>query len=129
MPSRRTQSADPAMARSSDSDLAARPVEGLSEEEAAAELVRLATEILNHDQLYYANDAPQISDAAYDELRQRNTLIEARFPELTRADSPSRRVGAAPVAAFAKVTHSRPMLSLQNAFDEGDVRDFFDRVR
>jgi DNA ligase (NAD+) len=129
MPSRRTQSGDPAMARSSDTDLRARPVEGLTEAEAAAELVRLAAEILNHDQLYYAKDAPEISDAAYDELRRRNTLIEARFPELTRADSPSRRVGVAPAATFAKVTHSVPMLSLQNAFDEADVRDFFDRVR
>jgi len=117
------------MARSSDTDLRARPVEGLTEEEAAAELARLAAEILHHDQLYYATDAPEISDAAYDELRRRNTLIEARFPELIRADSPSRRVGVAPAAAFAKVTHFLPMLSLQNAFDEADVRDFFDRVR
>jgi DNA ligase (NAD+) len=129
MPSRRTQSADPAMARSSDTDLASRPIEGLTETEAAAELARLSAEILHHDQLYYAKDAPEISDAAYDELRRRNTLIEARFPELIRADSPSRRVGAMPAAAFAKVTHSLPMLSLQNAFDEADVRDFFDRVR
>src|ERR1700676_5207866 len=125
MPSRRTQSADPAMARSSDTDLAARPVEELTEEEAAAELVRLAAEILHHDQLYYAKDTPEISDAAYDELRRRNTAIEARFPELIRADSPSRRVGAAPAAGFAKVTHSLPMLSLENAFAEEDVRDFF----
>src|SRR5260370_512233 len=90
---------------------------------------RLAAETLHHDQLYYAKDAPEISDAAYDELRRRNSAIEARFPELIRADSPSRRVGAAPAAAFAKVTHSLPMLSLQNAFEEQDVRDFFDRVR
>src|SRR5579864_3905257 len=117
------------MARSSNTGLAARPAEGLSEAEAGAELTRLSAEILHHDQLYYAKDAPEISDAAYDELRQRNTQIEARFPELVRADSPSRRVGAAPAAAFAKVTHSVPMLSLQNAFDEADVRDFFDRVR
>src|SRR5438445_8307719 len=117
------------MARSSDSGLAERPVEQLTEEEAAAGLTRLAAEILHHDQLYYAKDAPEISDAAYDELRRRNSAIEARFPELIRADSPSRRVGAAPAAAFAKVTHSLPMLSLQNAFEEQDVRDFFDRVR
>src|SRR6266852_5594072 len=115
--------------KSSDSDLAARSVELLTEEEARAELERLAAEILHHDQLYHAKDAPEISDAAYDELRRRNNAIEARFPELIRADSPSRRVGAAPAAAFAKVTHSLPMLSLQNAFEEQDVRDFFDRVR
>jgi len=117
------------MARSSHTDLAVRPVEELTEEEARAELERLAAEILHHDQLYYAKDSPEISDAAYDELRRRNTAIEARFPELIRADSPSRRVGVAPAATFAKVTHSLPMLSLQNAFEEQDVRDFFDRVR
>ena len=106
-----------------------RPVERLTEAEAAAELARLAAEILHHDQLYYAKDAPEISDAAYDELRRRSAAIEARFPELVRADSPSRRVGAAPAATFAKVTHSVPMLSLQNAFEEADVRDFFASVR
>src|SRR6266480_3732825 len=117
------------MARSSDSDLAARPVDLLTKEEANAELERLAAEILHHDQLYYAKDAPEISDAAYDELRRRNAAIEARFPELIRSDSPSRRVGAAPAAGFAKVTHHLPMLSLENAFAEEDVRDFFDGVR
>src|SRR5580700_157760 len=104
-------------------------VENLTEEEAAAELERLATEIARHDRLYHQQDAPEISDAAYDELRQRNNAIEARFPELIRADSPSRRVGAAPSSGFAKVTHSIPMLSLENAFDDQDVRDFFAGVR
>src|SRR5947208_8461698 len=126
--SRQTRRVDSAM-KSTDTGLAERPVEQLTEEEAATELTRLAAEILHHDQLYYAKDAPEISDAAYDELRRRNSAIEARFPELIRADSPSRRVGVAPAAAFAKVTHSLPMLSLQNAFEEQDVRDFFDRVR
>src|SRR5437762_11309845 len=115
--------------RSFDTDLAERPVELLTEEEASAELARLAAEIAHHDQLYYANDAPEISDAAYDELRGRNTAVEARFPELIRSDSPSRRVGAAPAAGFAKVTHRLPMLSLENAFAEEDVRDFFAGVR
>src|SRR6266849_4998378 len=110
-------------------ELAERPVDALTEEEARDELSRLAEEILHHDQLYYAKDAPEISDAEYDELRRRNSAIEAHFPELIRADSPSRRVGVAPAATFAKVTHSLPMLSLQNAFEEQDVRDFFDRVR
>jgi DNA ligase (NAD+) len=104
-------------------------VEALSDEEAAAELARLAAEILHHDELYHAKDAPEISDAEYDALRQRNSAIEARFPELIRADSPSRRVGIAPSASFAKVTHSLPMLSLENAFDEADVRDFFAGIR
>jgi DNA ligase (NAD+) len=115
--------------RVSNAGLAERPVDLLTEEEAAAELARLAAEILHHDRRYYAEDAPEISDAAYDELRQRNTAIETRFPELIRDDSPSHRVGAAPAAGFTKVTHSVPMLSLQNAFEEQDVRDFFDRVR
>jgi DNA ligase (NAD+) len=104
-------------------------VDGLAETEAVAELERLAKEIAHHDQLYYAKDAPEISDAQYDELRKRNNAIEARFPELIRADSPSRRVGVAPSAGFAKVTHSVPMLSLENAFDEADVRDFFAGIR
>jgi DNA ligase (NAD+) len=104
-------------------------VEQLTEEEAAAELERLAAEIAHHDERYYAKDAPEVSDAEYDELRRRNQAIEARFPELIRADSPSRKVGTAPSSGFAKVTHSVPMLSLENAFAESDVADFFAGVR
>ena len=110
-------------------DIAARAVELLTEEEAKGELARLAAEIAHHDQLYYAKDMPEISDAEYDRLRQRNATIEARFPELIRSDSPTRRVGAAPAAGFSKVTHRVPMLSLENAFAEEDVRDFFAGVR
>jgi DNA ligase (NAD+) len=105
------------------------PVEELSEAEAKGELEQLARAIAHHDQLYYQKDAPEISDADYDALRRRNSAIERRFPELMRADSPSRRIGAAPAAAFAKVTHAKPMLSLDNAFDEEDVRAFFASVR
>jgi DNA ligase (NAD+) len=104
-------------------------VEDLSEDEAGAELERLADEIAYHDRRYHAEDAPEISDAGYDALRRRNSEIEARFPELIRADSPSVRVGATPAAGFSKVTHSIPMLSLENAFDEQDVRDFFAGIR
>ncbi len=105
------------------------PVEALGEAEARAELARLAEEIRRHDRLYYVEAAPEISDADYDALRRRNAAIEARFPQLVRADSPSRRIGAAPAAGFAKVTHARPMLSLENAFEEADVRDFFAGIR
>ena len=112
-----------------DLPVAARPVEALTEDEARAELARLAAEIAHHDRLYYAEAAPEISDAEYDELRRRNAAIEARFPALKRADSPSERVGVAPAASFAKVTHSTPMLSLDNAFAEQDVRDFFASIR
>ena len=104
-------------------------VETLTEEEARGELARLAEEIARHDRLYYTDAAPEISDAEYDALRRRNTAIEARFPELIRADSPSRRIGAAPATGFAKVTHSRPMLSLENAFEDADVREFFAGIR
>ena len=101
----------------------------LGEAEAKAELARLAAEIAHHDQLYYAKDAPEISDADYDALRRRNAAIEARFPALTRADSPSRRLGAAPAAGFAKVRHPKAMLSLDNAFDDDDVLAFFQSIR
>ncbi|MGE0844869.1 MAG: NAD-dependent DNA ligase LigA [Flavobacteriaceae bacterium] len=101
----------------------------LTLEQAAAELERLAGEIASHDRRYYQQDAPTVSDAEYDALRRRNAEIEARFPELIREDSPSRRVGAAPAEGFAKVRHKVAMLSLDNAFDEEDVADFVRRVR
>jgi DNA ligase (NAD+) len=105
------------------------PVGELTEEAASRELEELARKIAEHDERYYAEDAPSISDAEYDELRRRNSEIEARFPELVRDDSPSLRIGAAPVAAFGKIRHRVPMLSLGNAFDDDDVTDFVDRVR
>jgi DNA ligase (NAD+) len=105
------------------------PVEDLSEAEAREELARLADAIAGHDRRYYQEDAPAISDADYDALRQRNTAIEARFPELIRSDSPSQRVGVAPARGFAKVRHAIPMLSLDNAFGDEDVADFVARIR
>ncbi|WP_085467777.1 NAD-dependent DNA ligase LigA [Mesorhizobium australicum] len=105
------------------------PVEKLTEEQAAEELARLAAEIAGHDRRYHAEDAPTISDAAYDALKLRNAAIEARFPELIREDSPSKSVGAAPSSAFAQVQHSKPMLSLDNVFSEEDVTDFVASVR
>ena len=101
-----------------------KPVEELSPAEAGAELERLAREIAGHDRRYYEQDAPTVDDADYDALRQRNAAIEARFPELKRADSPSERVGVAPSGKFATVRHALPMLSLENAFSDDDVRDF-----
>jgi DNA ligase (NAD+) len=101
----------------------------LTQEEAAAELQRLAETIAYHDRRYHAEDAPEISDADYDALVRRNRSIEARFPELIRSDSPSRRVGTAPVSGFRKVRHLRPMLSLENAMSDDAVRDFFAGVR
>jgi DNA ligase (NAD+) len=101
----------------------------LDEVEAASELARLAAEIAHHDELYYRKDEPEISDAEYDGLRTRNEAIEARFPHLVRDDSPSLKIGAAPVEAFGKVAHRVPMLSLGNVFDEEGLRDFLDRIR
>src|SRR5262249_49411505 len=105
------------------------PVEKLSETQARADLKRLADEIGAHDRRYYQEDAPTISDADYDALRRRNEAIEARFPQLVRPDSPSRRVGAAPAQKFAKVRHAVPMLSLGNAFSDDEVTEFVERVR
>jgi len=112
-----------------DGTLAVKPVGALDEAEAAAELARLAAEIAHHDELYYRKDQPEISDAAYDALRARNEEIEARFPHLIRDDSPSLRVGAAPVGAFGKVAHHVPMLSIDNAFTEEKVEAFLASAR
>lgn len=109
--------------------LAEKPVETLTVEEAAQELARLAAEIAGHDKRYYADDAPTVSDAEYDALRIRNAEIEARFPELVRADSPSQKVGTAPSGTFGKVVHAVPMLSLDNTFSDEDVADFVASVR
>ncbi|MCA3560410.1 MAG: NAD-dependent DNA ligase LigA [Aestuariivirga sp.] len=105
------------------------PVGDLTLLEASAELAALAAEIAMHDRAYHEHDAPLISDAEYDALRQRNEAIEARYPELIRDDSPSRRVGAGPAEKFGKVRHAVPMLSLANGFSEEDARDFVGRIR
>src|SRR4051812_40150800 len=105
------------------------PITDLTEAEAKQELARLAMEIAHHRALYYQKDAPEVSDAAFDALVQRNEAIEKRFPSLKRADSPTEKVGAAPAAGFAKVKHREPMLSLDNAFSREDVEDFLGRIR
>jgi DNA ligase (NAD+) len=104
-------------------------VSALTEAQAKAELKRLAAEIAAHDQRYYQEDAPSVSDAEYDALRSRNEAIEARFPSLVRPDSPSRKIGAKPAEKFAKIRHAVPMLSLGNAFADEDVVDFVERIR
>ncbi len=101
----------------------------MTEAEAAEELAILAAEIARHDRAYHGDDAPLITDAAYDALRLRNAAIEADFPHLVRPDSPSRRVGAAPGGGFAKLRHRVPMLSLDNAFDPEDFFEFCARIR
>src|SRR4030088_2545751 len=104
-------------------------VDTLPKAQAKVELKRLALEIESHDKHYYQDDAPKISDAQYDALRQRINAIEARFPELVTCDSPSQKIGAQPSGRFAKVRHAVPMLSLDNAFAEEDVVDFVARIR
>ena len=101
----------------------------LSPRQAESELKRLAGEIATHDVAYHRDDAPTISDAHYDALRQRFEAISALFPDIEIAESPATRVGAAPASHFAKVRHAVAMLSLGNAFDPGDVEDFIERIR
>ena len=104
-------------------------IDHLTEGEAAAELERLAGAMEEAERLYFREDAPALTDAEYDALKRRNLAIEARFPELVRPDSPSKRVGAAPAEQFSPVEHGVPMLSLDNAFDDEEVADFAARIR
>lgn len=106
------------------------PVDALTEAQAAEELAALAEAIETADIAYHQNDAPVMTDAEYDALRRRNTAIEARFPALKRADSPSEAPpGAAPAAGFAKFRHGTPMLSLDNAFSPEDFAEFAKSIR
>ena len=104
-------------------------VEHLDRAAAAAELARLAELLLEADRAYHGEDAPRLTDAEYDALKRRNRAIEARFPELRRADSPSGRVGVTPGEGFGKIRHRVRMLSLENAFTPEDVTDFIQRIR
>jgi len=110
-------------------DITKLAVDDLTEKQAKAEHARLEAEIAGHDRRYYQDDAPSVSDAAYDALRRRYGAIEDRFPQLRTLQSLTQRVGAAPSGRFAKVRHAVPMLSLDNAFAEEDVVDFVGRIR
>ena len=104
------------------------PLDALTLEQARDELSRLTAELARHDGLYYGKDAPLLIDADYDALKARALGIEERFPALTSEQTPSQKVGAAPSEQFSEVRHGVPMLSLDNAFDDGDVRDFVARI-
>ena len=100
-----------------------------SEVKAHQRIMVLNAEITAANQDYHQFDAPRISDAEYDALKQELLAVETAFPSLKSADSPSEKVGAPASEGFSKVKHRVPMLSLENAFDEGDVGDFEDRIR
>ena len=97
--------------------------------DASAEIARLTADVARHDALYFQQDAPEISDSEYDSLRRQLVALETKHPELAKAASPTKSVGAAPVAAFGKTRHDVAMLSLSNAFADDDVVDFVTRVR
>src|SRR3984957_3807399 len=101
----------------------------LTKAQAKVEHMRLTLELEGHDRRYYQDDAPSVTDAEYDALRQRFNAIEKRFPEFVTSESPSQKIGAQPSGRFAKVRHVVPMLSLDNAFAEQDVLDFAARIR
>jgi len=92
-------------------------------------MTKLAKQIRHHDTLYHQKDAPEISDADYDALRQRYKALRDEFPHLAPKDDPEKRVGAAAITGFSKVTHTVPMLSLNNAFLDEDIADFLSGIR
>ncbi len=108
--------------------LRTKAVAALTSAEATQEQQWLADDIAYHNDRYHAQDAPDISDADFDALMQRYSAIEAQFPDLKKADSPSGKVGATASGRFAKIRHSLPMLSLDNAFADEDVADFLARI-
>ncbi|MCB9850629.1 MAG: NAD-dependent DNA ligase LigA [Phycisphaerales bacterium] len=95
----------------------------------ADEIKQLRDEIRKHDRLYFVEDNPRITDREYDKLMERLRVLEAEHPDLLTSDSPSQRVGGEPISGFAKVTHSVPMLSVDNTYDEVQLREFDQRVR
>ena len=105
------------------------PMDGMStEEQAKKRIEELRAEIRRHEHLYYVMDAPVISDAEFDALMKELKQLEMQHPKLITPDSPSQRVGGKPAEGFQKVRHSRPMLSLDNAYTEEELRDWDRRV-
>ncbi|WP_458790499.1 NAD-dependent DNA ligase LigA [Yoonia sp. MH D7] len=117
------------MTRANLTDTATKAIDDLSATDAAQELARLSVILMQANNDYHGADAPAIDDATYDALKRRNQGIEARFPKLKQADSPSDHVGAAPVDGFGKVEHAQAMLSLGNAFTDDDIVEFDERLR
>src|SRR5579864_108283 len=97
--------------------------------DAARELDELRERLRHHEHLYYVQDAPEISDAEYDRMMRELKELETQYPDLVTADSPTQRVGGKPREGFVKIAHSSPMLSLDNASGEDELRDFDRRVR
>src|SRR5882757_11516289 len=93
------------------------------------ELQELRDTLRHHEHLYYVEDSPEITDAQYDALMNKLKKLEAEHPELVTPDSPSQRVGGKPREGFVKTAHSRPMLSLDNAYNEEELRAWDQRVR
>ncbi|ASA97394.1 NAD-dependent DNA ligase LigA [Anoxybacillus sp. FSL W8-0382] len=104
-------------------------MKNVAQHDVEKQIAELREQIEKHNYAYYVLDQPSISDAEYDELMRKLMELEEQYPQYKTPDSPSQRVGGAPLEAFQKVTHRVPMLSLSNAFNEGDLRDFDRRVR
>ena len=101
----------------------------LSKEEAKKRIEKLRKEIEYHDYLYYVLNRPEISDAAYDSLKRELIELEKQFPEFVTPDSPTQRVGGPPLEKFEKVTHKVPMLTLNDAMDEEELREWEERIK
>jgi DNA ligase (NAD+) len=102
---------------------------GMDRGEAEPQIEQMRQQLHEHNYRYYVLDDPQITDAEYDQLMRRLQELERAFPDLISSDSPTQRVGAAPLAAFGTVLHALPMLSLDNAFSPAEVRDFDARIK
>lgn len=107
----------------------AKDIAAMTEAEAAIALAELAQQLAKANAAYHRDDAPVVDDATYDALKSQNALIEARFPNLKRPDSPSEQVGAPVSEGFGKITHAQRMMSLDNAFTDEDIVEFAARIR